>query len=334
MTARVSAIPWVISINEPEQGRSDGPASPRPPDGSGTAETAAAPDRWTIKRLLEWTSRFFADHGFDQPRLDAEVLLAEALGCPRIFLYTRFDEEPGEEIRARFRDWVARHARGEPVAYLVGHREFFSLRFRVDPNVLIPRPETEHVVTEAIDFLRSRQQSAPDAALQVADLGTGSGNIAIAIVRHVPKCVITATDISPAALEVARTNAREHGVEERIRFVESDFLELVDEPDRFDLIASNPPYIGTSESGTLQASVVQYEPHTALFSGPDGLDATRRLIETAIHRLRPRGRLVLETSPIIVDRVAEWIRARPELIDLRIVRDLAGLPRVVCVDRA
>ncbi len=285
-------------------------------------------DRWTIKRLLGWTSNFFRDKGFDQPRLDAEVLLAEALGCERIFLYTRFDETPDESILARYRDWVARHAEGEPVAYLVGHREFFSLEFRIDRSVLIPRPETEHVVTEALDFIRERGET-----LTVADVGTGSGNIAIAIARHAPQVTITATDISASALDVAKQNAALHKVEPRIRFLKSDLLKAVIEPEHFDLILSNPPYIGTSEKWTVAESVVEFEPHGALFSGTDGCEMTERLIATAARRLEPGGRLIFETSPFIAGRCLELLAAMGAFAAPRLIKDLAGLPRVIRADR-
>ncbi len=278
--------------------------------------------------MLEWTTRFFADSGAAQPRLDAEILLGEALGCERIFLYTRFDEEPDEATRSRFRDWVSRHARGEPVAYLVGRREFFSLKFVVNREVLIPRPETEHVVSEAIDYLASLGRQT-----QVAEIGTGSGIIAITVARHIADASVVATDISPAALEIARQNAVIHGVAERIVFVESDLLNAVGDPDRFDLIVSNPPYIGTSETGTLQPSVVNYEPHVALFGGADGCAVISRIISMAPSRLVSGGRLILEISPLIDERVRKSLADSGDFIDIRVVRDLAGLSRVVVATR-
>ncbi len=248
-------IPWEISINNPTDNVK--------PDSS-----AAAEDRWTIKRLLDWTTEYFQEHGSDHSRLDAEVLLAEALACPRIDLYTRFHEEPPSEVKTAFRDWVARHAQGEPVAYLVGHKEFFSLKFTVNPHVLIPRPETEHLVTEALDAIK---EMGPAAATHVADVGTGSGCVAVSICKHAASATVTATDISEQALAVARSNAVTLGVQDRIRFLTSDLLSAVSEPAQFSLIVSNPPYIGLDEKKDLDRSVVDFEPHQALFStGPEG----------------------------------------------------------------
>lgn len=318
MTGRTCAARWEISINQGSSNATS-PAGPEQP---------APPERWTIRRLLEWTTGFFADSGASQPRLDAEILLAEALGCQRIILYTRFDEEPDEATRARFRDWVSRHAKGEPVAYLVGHREFFSLKFQVSRDVLIPRPETEHVVSEAIDFLSGLGRPS-----QVAEIGTGSGIIAVTIAKHVAHASVVATDISPAALAIAKENAAAHGVTGRIVFAESDLLEAVRDPERFDLIVSNPPYIGTDEKGTVQPSVVNYEPHMALFAGADGCEVISRIISMAPARLVPGGRLVLEVSPLIAERVRRRIAEAGDFSDVRLVRDLAGLSRVIVATR-
>jgi release factor glutamine methyltransferase len=319
-TGKVSATAWVISIS----GIPDNIGNPQP----STENRAAAESRWTIQRLLDWTTGYFREHGAAQPRLEAEVLLAEALGCQRIFLYTRFDEEPDEVTRTRFRAWVSRHARGEPVAYLVGHREFFSLRFLVDKRVLIPRPETEHVVSEALDFLRHRDRPA-----NVVDVGTGSGNIVVTLAKHSETSLLTAVDISATALELARKNAALHGVENRIRFVESDLLDAVDPSEQFDLIVSNPPYIGTAEQGTVDASVSGYEPHTALFSGSDGCQIIERLIDVAARRLIPGGQLIFEMSPLIADRCRQRIQNHDGLQEVRIVKDLAGHQRVLVAKR-
>ena len=255
--------------------------------------------------------------------------MAEALECERIELYTRFDEIPPDPVRVRFRDWVARHATGEPVAYLVGLRELFSLLFEVSPAVLIPRPETEHVVSAALDF-----PGILDRTCQVADVGTGSGNIAISIARHAPRAAIVACDVSPAALDVARRNAERLGVEERIRFLHSDLLDAVDQPRQFDLMVSNPPYIGTDEQGTVQDSVRDHEPSLALFAGADGLSVIRRLVESAGPRLVPGGRLIMEISPLIVEPCRELVSDPAVFSTVDVIRDLAGLPRVVVARRA
>ncbi len=311
----------MISINQP---------APKPGNEAPSVDSdPASENRWTIKRLLNWTADFFREHGAEHPRLEAEVLLAEALGCERIYLYTRFDEEPDEATRARFRDWVGRHAKGEPVAYLVGHREFFSLKFLVNSSVLIPRPETEHIVSEALDFLRKRNQPS-----QVIDVGTGSGNIVVAIAKHAPTVTLIATDISGAALKVARSNAALHGVESRIQFVESDLLESLGQPPQFDLIVSNPPYIGTNEQGTVQASVANYEPHTALYSGPDGCEIIERLIGVATKRLVSGGKLIFEMSPIIASRCQQLATEQGSFSGIKIIKDYSGHPRVLVATKS
>ncbi len=310
-------IPWEISINS--QGETPSNGAP-----------AATSELWTIKRLLSWTTDFFREHGAGQSRLDAEILLAEALNCPRIELYTRFDEEPPEAVRGVFRDWVARHAEGEPVAYLVGQKEFFSLKFQVTPEVLIPRPETEHLVTEAIDLIR--ESSAEN--VQVIDVGTGSGCVAIAICKHAPQAVMTACDISDSALDVARQNAQAHGVSERICFANSDLLTSVAQPARFDLIVSNPPYIGLSEKADLDKSVIDFEPHLALFSqGANGTETIQQLIEQAAQRLEKNGHLLFELSPMIAERCCSLIQEHPCFQFERLVKDLAGHARIVVAKR-
>ena len=311
-------IPWEISINN----STDHPAGePRP----------ASTDPWTIQRLLKWTADFFRDHGSEQPRLDAEILLAEALECPRIELYTRFDEEPPEPIRSVFRDWVARHAEGEPVAYLVGHKEFFSIKFNVDDRVLIPRPETEHLVTEAIDAIREMQEEHPT----ILDVGTGSGCVAIAICKHAPQTRIIACDLSAAALEIAQKNAERLEVQDRIEFIQSDLLTSVKEPPEFNLIVSNPPYIGLSEKENIDTSVINYEPHLALFStGPQGTETIFHLIQQAAPRLRGGGLLMFEISPFIAEQCCDLVSQHAMLTLERVVKDLAGHSRIVIAKRA
>jgi release factor glutamine methyltransferase len=209
-----------------------------------TAET------WTIGRLLTWTTDYLKQHKSDSPRLDAEVLLAHARGCPRIQLYANFEEVADDGLRARFRELVKKRAEGMPVAYLVGKREFYSLDFKVTPDVLIPRPETEHVVIAALDFIKERSGDTTT----VCDVGTGSGCIAICIAKHAATAQVTAIDISPQALAVARENAA-HGVAEKIEFVESDLFAALPAERKFDVIASNPPYITAAEYAALPAGV-------------------------------------------------------------------------------
>jgi release factor glutamine methyltransferase len=289
---------------------------------------------WTIGRLLSWTSQYLKGHGSESPRLDAEVLLAHVRGCPRIELYTAFDVEPGEEARAAFRELVRRRAQGEPVAYLVGQREFYSLTFRVTPDVLIPRPETEFVVIALLDAVRQRTaQGLPAEALAIADVGTGSGILAVCAAKNVPGCHVTAVDVSPAALQVARSNAEAHGVADRIEFVESDLFASVPAEQRFDYVVSNPPYVTEEEMSRLPPTVRDHEPRLALAAGPQGTDVLAPLVAQSGERLLSGGSLICEISPMLRDAVAGLLGSDGRWQAPAFVKDLAGQPRVVVVKR-
>jgi release factor glutamine methyltransferase len=281
---------------------------------------------WTIGRFLQWTADYLKSHGSESPRLDAEVLLADALGCRRIELYTAFDTEPGEEIRAAFRELVRRRAEGEPVAYLVGYREFYSLDFRVTPEVLIPRPETELLVIALLDLAK---KWPPGANLSIADVGAGSGIIAVCAAKHLPDCAVTAVDISSAALEVAKSNAGKHGVAGRMEFVHGDLFDGVAAEKKFDFILSNPPYVAESELSSLAPDVKNFEPRAALVAGPKGTEVIERLIPQAAERLNPGGCLIMEIGPMIHDRVLAMLAAEERFDPATTIKDLARLPRVV-----
>jgi release factor glutamine methyltransferase len=286
---------------------------------------------WTIGRLLKWTADYLKEHGADSPRLDAEVLLAHARGCQRIELYTRYDEVADDALRERFRDMVKRRAAGTPVAYLVGHREFYSKSFRVTPDVLIPRPETEFVMVGLLDLVKASPQ--PKSARSLVDVGTGSGNLAICAALQLPQLRITAVDISEPALSIARSNAQQHGVADRIRFIASDLLDAIDAAERFDFIIANPPYIGQNEKSALPRDVVDYEPHRALFAGELGLDVLERLIAVAVTRLVPGGWLLSEFSPAQATDLQAIVARHPQLEHPQFVDDLTRRPRVIKVRR-
>jgi len=286
-------------------------------------------ERWTVGRLLQWTTDFLKRHGAESPRLDAEVLLAAARGCRRIDLYTTFEDEPTEKVRAEFRELVRRRSEGTPVAYLVGHREFYSLEFRVTPDVLIPRPETELLVLTLIELGRQR----PGDALTICDVGTGSGNIAIAAAKHLPGSRVTAIDASPAALEIARDNARRHGVADRIEFLLGDLLAPVAAGQPFDFVVSNPPYVKESEWASLARDVRDYEPRTALLAGPEGTEVIAKLLPQVANRIAPGGYLLIEISPTIHDAVLALLAADNRWDPGPTVRDLNRLPRVVQAKR-
>jgi release factor glutamine methyltransferase len=288
---------------------------------------SGADEQWTIGRLLKWTTDFLAARGADSPRLDAEVLLAHALGCRRIELYTRFDELPDEPRRAAFRELVRERAGGMPVAYLVGHREFYSLSFRVTPDVLIPRPETELLLVRLLDL--ARQQPASTESLQIADVGCGSGILAVCAARSLAGARVTAIDISPAALAVARENAQALGVAGQIEFVESDLFAVVEPSRRYDFVISNPPYVRSDEMAGLMVDVRKFEPRIALEAGPRGTEVIERLIPQAAQRLQPGGWLLVEIGPAIEPAARELLAAEPAFEPPASIKDLAGQFRIV-----
>jgi release factor glutamine methyltransferase len=282
---------------------------------------------WTVGRLLTWTVDYLKKQGAENPRLDAEVLLAEARGCRRIDLYAAYGEPADEQLRTTFRELVRRRAAGAPVAYLVGRREFYSLDFEVTPDVLIPRPETELLVVALVDEVK--QRTAGDAVIEIADIGTGSGVLAVCAAKYVSNSRVTAVDISPAAIAVARRNAERHGVAERIEFLEGELLLPIPAEKRFDYVVSNPPYITTDEMGELSTDVRDHEPHLALHAGPLGTEIVAPLIDQAAARLKPGGALLIEVSPMIAANVEQLVRDQPSLELGPTLRDLAGHARVV-----
>ena len=254
-------------------------------------------------------------------------MLAHARGCPRIQLYTNYDQPLTDEQRAVMRDLVKRRAAAEPVAYLVGHREFFGLDFRVTKDVLIPRPDTETLIVEALEGLK------PLAHSRVLDIGTGSGCIAIALAVRCPQAIVTAVDLSEPALAIARENSDKHDVSDRIQFLGGDLFAPLADAEPFDLIASNPPYIASAEIETLQPDVRLHEPRSALDGGPDGLDIIRRLIMDAPRYLLPRGKLLIEISGEQADFVTQLLTANGHYDDIAVLKDLAKQPRVVRATR-
>lgn len=279
------------------------------------------PSSWTIKALVTWTTQYFRDKGIESPRLEAELLLAHALNCRRIDLLVNYDVEPHEAERATFRELVRRRAEHWPTAYLIGQREFFLLPFDVSPAVLIPRPETETLVLAALDELKNR----PSA--RVLELGTGSGCIAVSIAKKCPDATIVAIDISPDALEIAKANARRHGVEPRIDFRQGDCFSPLGE-ESFDLIVSNPPYVTTAEYETLAAEVREHEPRHALDGGPDGLAFYRRIAADGVRYLAPSGLVGVEVGVTQAEAVVELFRLAG-LIPQAVLKDTAGIARVV-----
>lgn len=287
----------------------------------------------TVGEILAWTQSRFQELDLPSARLDAELLLAHVLGSSRLDLYTGYHAPVEANERAAYRELVKRRARREPVAYLIGTKEFFSLELEVSPAVLIPRPETEHVVEAALAELPPDSGSETGDGPLVLDLGTGSGNIAIAVAHDRPDVRVAAVDSSREALEVARRNAARHGVDGRIRFLEGDLFEGLGPDDGpYRVIASNPPYVRGDEFDRLMPDVRDHEPRQALVDGKsrngDGLGFYRDIARSAATRMAPGGALVLEVG----DGQAAEVRSILEAAGLRpyrTVADLAGIDRVV-----
>ncbi len=280
-------------------------------------------ESWTIKRLLDWTVNFLAQKGFESPLLDTQVLLSHALGCKRLELYTRYDEEVREDNRTKFRDLIRQRVEGCPVAYLVGRKEFFSLEFEVGRAVLIPRPDSECVVDECLRLAK------PLPEPRVLDIGTGSGNLAVAVARQHKTAKVTAIDVSPEALALAERNAAKHGVGARMRFLRGDVFGPLTTEERFDFVLSNPPYIPHDDLAKLEPGVRDYEPHLALDGGKDGFAVFDRLVAEAPQHLTPGGYLIVEIgSPQEVPARAR-LEAHGGYELAKTVQDGSGHPRVL-----
>ncbi len=273
---------------------------------------------WTVLKVLKWTTGYLAERGIEGGRLDAELLLTDLLGLDRVGLYLNFDRPLTTEELGRYRERVARRAKREPLQYILGRAEFWSLPFRVGPAVLVPRPETEVLVEEAL------QRAAPDAS--ILDIGTGSGAIAVALAHELPEARITGIDISPEALAIAVENARENGVAERISLHTADFNRLSQA--QFDLVVANPPYIADADLHGLMPEVRDFEPSLALRGGPDGLDSYRALTRQASGLLVPGGWLLLEVGIDQAEAVKDLLAA-VGLTEIFCRDDYSGVPRVI-----
>ena len=275
--------------------------------------------------------------------LAAELLLLHVLGRDRTWIYSHPEEEIVAPVAEQYSALVRRRAAGEPTQHLTGKQEFWGLEFEVTPDVLIPRPETEHVIEVALDRLALRElntgrpQKTDGAGLRIADIGTGSGCIAIALAKELPAAAFVATDISPAALSVARRNATSHGVTERVRFLKTNLLEESGERDQadrrisFDLIVSNPPYVGRREGSTLMREVREHEPEIALYGGEEGYELYADLIAQSAKYLLPGGVLVLELGHNSLPAVQPLLDASI-WTKVSVTNDLAGIPRVIAAE--
>ena len=292
------------------------------------ATETSTESRWTIKRLLDWTSDYLTNTQADNPRLSAEILLAHVLDCQRIDLYVKFDECPDPNQLACFRDLVKRCSQSEPVAYLIGKAHFYSLELAVTPAVLIPRPETELLVSHAIDFART-QTHRP--TVDVLDLCTGSGCVAIALAANVVEAEIIAVDTSDPALQIARQNIEKHDLQGRVTLCQSDLFADVEQTGKavFDLIIANPPYIAADQFAQLAPAVRDHEPSQALLAGQDGLDYHRRIIEQAEPYLASDGALMVELAYDQADAVLDLFTRAGYLDRVSAAIDSLGHRRVV-----
>jgi release factor glutamine methyltransferase len=288
---------------------------------------------WTILNLLKWATGYFTSHGIDSPRATAEILLATLLNLKRIDLYLRYDQPLLKNELSEFKSLIKRRVNREPVAYIIGKKDFWSLDLEVNPNVLIPRPDTETLVEAALSCL-GPVGSPANSVGQVLELGTGSGAIVLAMASERPAYRYVATDISLKALDIARTNARRHQLASAVSFVAGNWLDPFS-PNKaiFDMILSNPPYIPSGDIAGLQPEVNRFEPMLALDGQSDGLHAIRQIIFSAHPLLKPQGVLLLEMGFNQKEAVIQMIQQCGRYHPFQIIKDYAGHDRVVIVHK-
>ena len=279
---------------------------------------------WTIGRILKWTEEYFGQKGVESPRLDAEVMLSHVLGRQRIYLYVHFDEPLQAEELAAYRTMIKQRIDRVPVAYILGEKEFMGLTFKVTPDTLVPRPDTEILVQAAVDRLKQWT----DADVRLADIGTGSGAICLSVLSMLDNIVADTVDISPTARAVAEENAAALGLSERVTFHTGDLLAPIREQ-QFTAILSNPPYIPEADIQGLAPEVRCKEPMTALSGGKDGLDFYRRLCDEAPAMLTDDGFMAFEVGIHQATEVAQLAEASPLIVRTEILKDYAGIDRVV-----
>lgn len=304
---------------------------------------AATPDSWTILEILKWATDYFRTKGVSEPRASAEVLLAHALNLSRLDLYLKYDQPLTPPELARFKSLVIRRREGEPVAYLTGHKEFWSLDFHITPGVLIPRPETEVLVSAALKAVKEdvggggQGPASPALPLKSPfqpaawglEVGVGSGAVVVALAREIPWMAWVALDLSLTALTVARDNARRHEVAPRIQFLQADLLSSIKPGATFALLVANLPYVPRAEWEQLPIDIRDFEPKEALWGGEDGLALIRPLALEAHGYLRPGGWLALEVGPGQAHQVQEFLQETGAYDRLELIRDYQGINRVV-----
>lgn len=281
-----------------------------------------------LKQAVDAAYELLVANDVPSPRLNAELLLMFVLGRERAYLYAHPERELSSEEQYRYNEAVAERARGCPTQYITGHQEFWGLDLLVSPAVLIPRPETEHVVETVLELVKD-YPIEPPAKLRLVDVGTGSGAIALALASELPQADVHACDISDEALEMARVNAARLGLDRKLRFRKSDLLAAYPR-DTFDFVVCNPPYVGESETEKVQKQVREFEPKIAVFSGQEGLDIYRRLIPQAWEALKSGGWFVAEIGFSAEAKVRELLASWN---DVQVTADLQGIPRVIAAKR-
>lgn len=286
---------------------------------------------WTIGKILKWTEEYFQKARLDSPRLDAEVLLAHVLKQPeRIYLYVHFDQPLEQSELAAYRECIKRRVQHEPVAYITGHRDFMGLDFKVTKDTLIPRPDTEILVEAVLQRLPAAGENST-----LADIGTGTGAICLSLLNYLPKLRAMAVDISPGALAVAQENSLSLGLTQRVEFLQGDLLApLKAKGELLNVIVSNPPYIPKADIATLAADVKAYEPMGALDGGEDGLDFYRRLLAESGDLLKEGGFLAMEVGIHQACQLGALAKDMSQWGKCEILRDLAGIERVVILWKA
>jgi release factor glutamine methyltransferase len=282
---------------------------------------------WTLQKLLGWMTEYFTEKNLDSPRLSAEMLLSFALGLSRIELYTNFEKVVEQSQLDKLRRLVKRAAANEPIQYIIGSTEFYSLQIELDKNCLIPRPETELLVERAVEYLRQKDQKQ-----RVCDLCTGSGCVAVAIAKNYPKAEIVATDISDKALKKADQNIKKYELSDKVQLLCGDLFDAIIaqlDDTKFDLIVSNPPYVSESEFEELDTKIKNYEPAQALLAGDDGLDVYRRIAEQAPDYLKKNAILMLETGYRQGQQVMDLLDETGEFSQIKKEKDLNENDRIV-----
>lgn len=288
---------------------------------------------WTVQKILNWTTGYLQKNDCESPRLESEVLLAHARNCQRIELYTDFNKPVDDQVRSVMRGLVQRRIKGEPVAYLVGYREFFSLDFHLSPGVFIPRPETELLVLEALKKLENINSP------RLLELCVGSGCISVSLAVQRPDATVTAVDLNPLACETSKKNASRHNVSKSVQILQGNLFEALgqkrpSDEHRVDLLISNPPYVCSHEIAELDCDIRDYEPHAALDGGTDGLDLIRIILEKGPDYLKPGGWCLLEMDPAQISQCLELAAASGNWTQCSSIKDLSGKNRCVSLQRS